>query len=60
MTLEQIEIELKYLATKGELAELRAEMHKEFAALTRTIWLTQLSTIGIILVGVGLLIHFKL
>jgi hypothetical protein len=40
--------------------EFKSEMHKEFGDLIKTIWLTQLSTIGIVLIGVGLLIHFKL
>jgi hypothetical protein len=58
-----------------ELMDFKVEIHKEFgdfkaeiykmlgdfkADLLKTIWLTQLSTIGIVLVGVGLLIHFKL
>jgi hypothetical protein len=77
MTNEQIEIELKHLATKEDLAvihtdiaglrgvlksdlsDLRAEMYKALAGLTTTIWITQLSATGLILVGVGLLIHFK-
>jgi hypothetical protein len=46
----------------GEVLNLRAEIHKDFgdfkADLLKTIWLTQLSTVGIILIGVGLLIHF--
>ena len=45
-----------------EVLNLRAEIHKEFgdfkADLLKTIWLTQLSTVGIILIGAGLLIHF--
>jgi hypothetical protein len=47
---------------KLELLEFRAEFHKEFgdlkAELYKTLWLTQLTTIGIVLVGVGLLLHF--
>jgi hypothetical protein len=53
----------------SELLEFRIEFHKEFgqfkadlykslADLYKTLWLTQLTTIGIVLVGVGLLIHF--
>jgi len=38
--------------------DFKAEMRKEFAELIKTIWITQLSTIGIILIGMGLLIHF--
>jgi hypothetical protein len=71
MSPEQIEAELKHLATKDDLASLRAEIlkdfgdfktdiQKQFGGLITTIWITQLSTIGIILIGVGLLIHFKL
>jgi hypothetical protein len=47
-----------------EVINLRAEIHKDFgdfkADLIKTIWITQLSTIGIILIGIGLLIHFRL
>jgi len=47
-----------------ELMEFKIEIHKLFGDfktdLIKTIWLTQLSTIGIILIGVGLLFHFKL
>ena len=75
MTLEQIETELGHLATNEGLAELKAQLHKDLgtfetdlhrdlgsfkADLIKTLWLTQLSTIGIILVGTGLLVHFKL
>jgi hypothetical protein len=46
MTLEQIESELKHLATKEDLANLRAEFHQDLAAfkldLMKTIWITQL------------------
>jgi hypothetical protein len=56
-----------------EVLELRVEIQKQFlefstemlkafgdfkADLIKTIWITQLSTIGIILIGMGLLIHF--
>ena len=37
---------------------LRAELGEFKADLMKTIWLTQLSTAGIILVGIGLLVHF--
>ena len=60
MTNEQIEIELKHLATKADLAELKAEIYKSFAELIKTVWLSQLTAMGVILIGVGLLIHFKL
>ena len=64
MTPEQIEIELKHLATKEDVANLRAEFYKALgdfkADLIKTIWITQLSAIGVTLIGVGLLIHFKL
>jgi hypothetical protein len=42
------------------MGDFKSEMGKEFADLIKTIWLTQLSTSGIVLIGVGLLIHFKL
>ena len=52
---------------RAELSELRTETHKGFvevyrdlSALTRTLWITQLSAVALILVGVGLLLHFKL
>ena len=48
------------LATKADLSALRAEIHGAIGKLTTTLWITQLSTVGIILVGVGLLVHFKL
>ena len=48
------------LATKADLSALRAEIHEGIGKLTITLWITQLSTVGIILVGVGLLVHFKL
>jgi len=52
----------EYLEAK--LGDFKAQMLKEFgdfrADLMKTIWLTQLSTIGIVLIGVGLLIHFHL
>jgi hypothetical protein len=45
-----------------ELMEFKLEFRKEFgdfkADLIKTIWLTQLTMIGVTLVGVGLLIHF--
>jgi hypothetical protein len=55
------------IATKQDLAlaiaELRAEIHKDFgdfkADLMKTLWLTQLSTIAIILVGVGIIVHWR-
>lgn len=58
-----------------EIINLRAEIHKDFGDfkteihknfgdfktdLIKTIWITQLSTIGIVLIGIGLLIHFRL
>jgi hypothetical protein len=72
MSPEQIESGFRHLATKEELALLRADIHQDFgefgtrvlkefgdfkADLLKTIWITQLSTIGIILVG--LLLHFR-
>jgi hypothetical protein len=60
MTNEQIEIELKHLATKADLADLKAEIYKSFAELIKTLWLSQLTALGVILVAVGLMIHFKI
>ena len=47
----------QYLDLK--LAELRAEFHKEFSALSRTFWQIQLSAIAVTLVSVGIIIHWK-
>jgi len=62
MTNEQLETEIKHLATKEELAKLGERIQVQFGDfrtdLIKTLWLTQLSTVGIILVGVGLLLHF--
>jgi hypothetical protein len=73
MNTDQIESELKHLATKESLANLRADIHKDFGDfrvemhkafgdfrvdVVKTLWLTQLSMAGLILVGVGLIIHF--
>lgn len=66
MTPEQVHDEV--MEFKIEIHKLfgdfKAEMLKAFgdfkADLIKTIWITQLSTIGIILIGVGLLLHFKL
>jgi hypothetical protein len=48
-----------------ELLSFRVEFHKEFgqlkAELYKTLWLTQLTTIGIVLVGAAsLLLHFHI
>jgi hypothetical protein len=85
MTLEEIEAELQYLATKEQVEELRAEIRADFgnfkaqvqsefgnfkaeiyknlgdfkADLLKTLWLAQFSMAGIILVGVGILLHWK-
>jgi hypothetical protein len=84
MTTDQIEAELKHVATKESQANLRADIHRDFgdfrseiqksfgdfradmqkgfgdfkADMIKTLWLTQLSMAGLILVGVGLMIHF--
>lgn len=55
MTNEQLEAELKHLITKEEFYKAFGDFKYD---LIKTIWITQLSTIGIILIGVGLLIHF--
>ena len=68
MTNEQIENELEHLADEvehvgSELEHLKASIHKDFddfrANLMKTLWLMSLLTAGIILVGVGILIHLK-
>jgi hypothetical protein len=63
MTLEEIE---KAMVTKQDLevglVKLEARFHKDLGDfkvdLMKTIWITQMSTIGLVLVGVGLLLHF--
>jgi hypothetical protein len=59
MTNEQIESELKHVATKESLADFRAEMHKDFgnfkAEITKTLWLSQLSMAGIMVALIGLI-----
>lgn len=59
MTNEEIERELGHLATKEALADLRAELHKDFgnfkADLIKTIWTTQLSMAGLIIALVGII-----
>lgn len=63
MTLDQIELELKRLSTKEDLANLRAEIHKDFGDfktdLFKFLMQVQFSTIAVILIGVGLIVHFK-
>jgi hypothetical protein len=56
VTNEQIEIELKHLATKELLEGLRAALYKVKADLIQV----HLTAIGVILVAVGLMIHFKI
>jgi hypothetical protein len=75
MTNEEIVAELRHLATKEELAQLRADLQKDFgdfrsqmqkelgdfkADVLKTLWLTQLSVAGVILVGVGLIANLAL
>lgn len=75
MTQEEIEAELRHLATKEEVANLRTEMHSDFADFKaemlkafgdfkadvyKTLWLTQLSVAGVILVGIGLIANVAL
>ena len=74
MNTDQIETELRHLATKEELANLRADLHKDFGDfkaevqkafgdfrvdIVKTLWLSQLSTAGLILVGIGVIVHFR-
>lgn len=66
MTPEQVHDEVLNLRTEfhKEFGDLKSDIQKQFgdfkADLLKTIWLTQLSTIAIVLVGVGLLLHFHL
>jgi hypothetical protein len=60
MTNEQLETEIKHLASREQLEGLRSDLYKVKSDLVQMIWLTQISTVGIILTGVGLLIHFKI
>jgi hypothetical protein len=86
MTQEEIVAELRHLATKEEVASLRAGLNKDFgdfraemqkqfgdfraqvqkelgdfkADVLKTLWLTQLSVAGVILVGVGLIANLAL
>ena len=43
-----------------QFSGFKDDMHKQFGGLVITLWITQISTIGVILIGVGLLIHFHL
>jgi hypothetical protein len=60
MTPEEVHDELVEFKIEfhKEFGDFKAEMQKQFGDLIKTIWITQLSTIGIILIGVGLIIHF--
>ena len=66
MTPEQVHDEVINLRAEiqKDFGDFKAEIHKDFGDfktdLIKTIWITQLSTIGIILIGIGLLIHFRL
>ena len=61
-TNEEIAAEFKHLASKAELANLRAEMHQQFAAmheqvaaLTKAMWLAQLSMAAMIIAAAAVL-----
>jgi len=60
MTPDEVHNELLQLRSEihKELGDFKAEMQKQFGELIKTLWITQLSTTAIILVGIGLLIHF--
>jgi hypothetical protein len=66
MTPEQVHDEVINLRAEihKDFGDFKTEIHKNFGDfktdLIKTIWITQLSTIGIILIGIGLLIHFRL
>lgn len=62
MTADEIHEEILQLRAElhKELGDFKLDMQKQFMELIKTIWLTQLTTIGIILVGVGLLIRFHI
>ena len=65
MTPEEVHDEVRELRVEfyKEFGSFKADLFKELgdfkADLIKTIWITQLSTIGIILLGVGLMLHFK-
>jgi len=68
MTNEQIESELEHLADEDEhvateLEHLKASIQKDFgdfkADLMKSLWRMSVLTTGIILIGVGILIHLK-
>ena len=54
---------IQHLATREQLEKLRGDLLENLSAfkvdLLKTLWITQLSTVGLVLIGVGLLIHFK-
>jgi len=66
MTPEEVHDEVINLRAEihKDFGDFKAEIHKDFGDfktdLIKTIWITQLSTVGIILIGIGLLIHFRL
>jgi len=51
MTNEEIEAELRHLATKEDLANLRAEFHKALAEQLRWMIGMQIITLGLLLWG---------
>jgi hypothetical protein len=59
MTNEQIETEIKHLATKEELAKLGERIQTQLgdfkADLIKTVWLSQLSMAGILVALVGIM-----
>jgi hypothetical protein len=58
MTNQEIEIEIKHLATKEDLANLRAEMHKAFSDQLKWIIGLQLpSWLGIISILLSILLR---
>lgn len=62
MTADEVHEEILQLRAElhKELGDFKLDMQKQFTELMKTIWIAQLTTIGIILVGVGLLIHFHI
>jgi hypothetical protein len=63
MTPEDVMSELHQREAKAELANLRADIYKDFgnfrSDLIKAIWLTQFSTIVVIVVAAGLLLVSK-
>jgi hypothetical protein len=71
MTNDEIVAELRHLATKEELAQLRADLHKDFGDFRAEmqkqfgdfradVFKVLLSAVGLTLVGIGLIVNLAL